>query len=332
MAMKKLWLFVIVLCFSLTMTGYASESQAVDYSQSAHWLSLPKVADKAVDVFYLYPTAWHKVDEGEPNVCKIDNPIMLKQAKIILGQQATAFETVGNIYAPYYRQGDAAYILSLPYAERDKFVGGIPAGDATAAFDYFIKHYNNGRPFILAGHSQGSMILRIILADYMAKNPDVYKRMIAAYVIGYSVTEEYLAANPHLKFARGPDDTGVIISYNTQAPVISGTNGVVLPGAIAINPITWTRGETPASAEQNLGSILLTASGEVGAKNVMNIADARVSKARGVVICSTANVKIFAPGDALFGKGVFHGWDYPFYYNNIRENAANRARIFLSRK
>jgi hypothetical protein len=70
----------------------------------------------------------------------------------------------------------------------------------------------------------------------------------------------------------------------------------------------------------------------VGAKNVMNIADARVSKARGVVICSTANVKIFAPGDALFGKGVFHGWDYPFYYNNIRENAANRARIFLSRK
>ena len=332
MATKKLLVLVIALCFIVTATGYASENQAIDYSNPAHWLSLPNAADKAVDVFYLYPTAWYKVAKEEPNICKIDNPIMLEQAKIIFAQQATAFESVGNIYAPFYRQADATYILSLPSAERDKFVAGVPAGDAIAAFDYYIHHHNSGRPFILAGHSQGSMVLRILLAEYMAKNPEIYKRMIAAYVIGYSVTEEYLAANPHLKFARGPNDTGVIISYNTQAPVINGTNGVVLPGAIAINPITWTREETPASAEQNLGSILLTPAGEVAARNVKNIADARVSKAKGVVVCSTANVAILAPGNALFAKGAFHGMDYPFYYNNIRENAANRARIFLSRK
>ncbi len=331
MLSKKMPLVVVAFCFILTMTGYASENQAIDYSKPAYWLSLPNATDKAVDVFYLYPTAWHKMDEEEPNICKIDNPVMMEQSKIIFSQQATAFESVGNIYAPFYRQADAAYILSLPFAERDKFVAGIPAEDAIAAFDYFINHHNNGRPFILAGHSQGSMILRNLLAEYMAKKPEVYKRMIAAYVIGYSVTAEYLAANPHLKFARGPDDTGVIISYNTQAPVIMGTNGVVQPGAIAINPITWTREETPASAEQNLGSILLTPSGEVAARDVRNIADARVSKVKGVVICSTANVEIFAPGNALFAKGVFHGMDYPFYYNNIKENAANRARIFLSK-
>ena len=88
----------------------------------------------------------------------------------------------------------------------------------------------------------------------MKENPKVCDRMIAAYVIGYSITPGYLAQNPHLKFAEGPDDTGVIISYNTEAPNVVGNNPVVLPGAMAINPISWTREESLAKAEENLGS------------------------------------------------------------------------------
>ena len=52
----------------------------------------------------------------------------------------------------------------------------------------------------------------------MKDHPEVYSRMIAAYVIGNPVTQASLDNNPHLKFATGPDDTGVIISYNTEAP------------------------------------------------------------------------------------------------------------------
>ena len=143
--------------------------------------------------------------------------------------QATAFETFANIYAPYYRQVDARYSLSQPLAEQDKIIGGIPYSDARAAFDYYIKNCNGNRPFILAGHSQGSNVLIYLLSDYMKENPKVYARMIAAYIIGYSVTDSYLARNPHLKFAAGPDDTGVIISYNTEGPVASMASPVVLP-------------------------------------------------------------------------------------------------------
>jgi hypothetical protein len=50
----------------------------------------------------------------------------------------------------------------------------------------------------------------------MAENPKVYDNMIAAYVIGYSVTEDDLIKYPHLKFAESAKDTGVIISYNTE--------------------------------------------------------------------------------------------------------------------
>ena len=85
----------------------------------------------------------------------------------------------------------------------------------------------------------------------MKDNPKVYERMIAAYVIGYSITPDYLAQNPHLKFAEGPGDTGVTISAMIWRTLRLTEPIRLLPGVIAINPITWTRNETPATAEQN---------------------------------------------------------------------------------
>ena len=313
------------------ITPAKETTSSIDYSQSKYWLSLPSSTEKKVDIFYIYPTAWQKVNPTDPNICEIDNASMLKGSKSAFGRQATAFEPIADIYAPYYRQADGVSTLSLPLEEQDKIIGGIPKSDVFAAFDYYIKNYNKGRPFILAGHSQGSNVMIYLLAEYMKSNPDVYKRMIAAYVIGYSVTSDYLAKNPHLKFAQGPDDTGVIVSYNTEAPGITAKNPVLLPGAIAINPITWTREETLATAQQNLGSIILGSQGEIVSDNVKNYADARVDKTRGVVVCSTVDVEKWAPGNAMLPKGVFHSFDYPFYYYNIRDNATNRTNKYLSK-
>ena len=324
---KKIILVVMALLFSLTFTAYANTEVATNYANPEHWLALPASPDKPVDVFYLYPTVFQKVNKNEPNICNIDNPVMVKYSQLALAFQASAFDPVGNIYAPYYRQADAAYTLGLPLAEQHKVVGGIPTTDASAAFDHYINNFNNGRPFILAGHSQGSNVLLYLLSDYMKKHPEVYRRMIAAYVIGYSITPEYLAKNPHLKFAKGAKDTGVIISYNTEAPQVAGKNPVVLPGAMAINPITWTRGEKTATAAQNLGSVDMDATGKM--ITLPHYADARVSKELGVVICSTVDVDKLSPGNQVFPKGVYHHYDYLFYYYNLRENAANRTDHFL---
>jgi hypothetical protein len=68
-----------------------------------------------------------------------------------------------------------------------------PAPDVTAAFEYYLRHFNSGRPFILAGHSQGSAVLKYLMSGYMKSYPDVYQRMIAAYVVGQSITPQYLA-------------------------------------------------------------------------------------------------------------------------------------------
>ncbi|AFA48571.1 DUF3089 domain-containing protein [Acetobacterium woodii] len=308
-----------------------------DYSQSEHWLNVPAEITKAADVFYLYPSAWAKVNADDPIVCDIDNPVMLSQSKLAYDRQATAFETSANIFAPYYRQDDAGSTLQMSVDEQQDIVKGIPLTDSMAAFEYYIDHYNNGRPFILASHSQGSNVMIYILQDYMKEHPDVYKRMVAAYVLGYSITDDYLAENTNLKFATGSGDTGVIISYNTQAPTIEGTDAVVLPTAHVINPISWTLDETVAPASENLGSLQLNSDGSV-VKNadgtpvqVMNFADAQVDKTKGALICSTVDVDTYAPGSAVFGRGVFHSYDFPFYYFNIRANAEERVANYLKK-
>ena len=325
--MKKL--FVVIFTFS--MLALASLAMATDYSLDSHWLRVSD-SSKSVDVFYLYPTAWSKVDPSEPNICDIDNPSMITGSASAFDRQATAFEPIANMYAPYYRQVDAAYALSLPLPELDELIAGIPTSDAVAAFDYYIKNFNHGAPFILVGHSQGANVLINLLTGYLKEHQDVYERMIAAYVIGYPVTQKNIDDNPHLKFAEGPDDTGVIISYNTQAPdVVPGVNPVLsgLVGLV-INPITWTRSETTATTAEGLGSLMPDPATFISS-SVPQYADATVDIANGVLLCSTADE------DGLdemmrhsLPRGVYHSFDIPFYYYNLRENAQTRVNKYLN--
>ena len=300
----------------------------VDYSKSSTWLNLPKTATHKIDVFYLSDTAYTQPTPSSPKIGPINAPSMISGDQAAFQRTAMAFAPVANIYAPYYRQVSVAVQASMTGAQQIKMVGGIPTTDAITAFEYYLKHYNNGRPFILAGHSQGSSVLTHLLAVYMKANPQVYKRMVAAYVIGYPVTQTYLNQSPFLKFAQGANDTGVIISYNTEASVVPEVNPVMLgqQHALVINPITWTRSEAPASAAQNLGSWLPESSTGPWVK-VMNFADAQVNTAKGVLISSSPPVAKFSPSPSL--EGVYHGFDYAFYFFNIQENAQTRVNHYF---
>lgn len=296
-----------------------------DYSKTQNWLKIPSTIDKDVDIFYFYPTAWTP-KENDGDICEINNASMLASAISAYNRQATAFETVGNIYAPYYRQ------VSILASNREEIADGIPTLDGIAAFDYYIKNYNNGRPYILAGHSQGSQVLSNLLSSYMKENPDVYERMIAAYVIGWPITAEYLTANPHLKFAEGADDTGVIISYNTQSPnVLSGENIIMSDKVgVVINPINWKRDETLATTLEGLGSFMPDMN-TLESIAVPQYADAKIDIEKGVLICSTADEDDLYPITQYFGRGIYHSFDYSFYYQNIRQNAADRTENFLDK-
>ena len=83
-----------------------------------------------VDVFYLYPTAWQKVNAKGSNICDIDNPSMLAGSAAAFARSATAFEPFAQCLRSYYRQADAAYALSLPLPEHDAPDCGASTMDA----------------------------------------------------------------------------------------------------------------------------------------------------------------------------------------------------------
>jgi hypothetical protein len=307
----------------ITAVPTSSAVTGVDYSNPERWVALPSTIDKKADVFFLIPTAWTNSDLT-PTICAIDEPSLKAKAPLSIATQASAFATVANIYAPFYRQNN------LSPVDRLQICAGIPTTDAVAAFDYYIKHYNNGRPFVLAGHSQGSNVLINLLSVYMKGHPEVLKNMVAAYVIGFPVTAGYLAENPFLEFASGSDDTGVIVSFNTQAPDVAPGTNPVLNGLVGevINPITWTRDETLAVANQNLGSYMPDPV-TLKFSKVLQYADARIDRAQGVLVCTTAEEDMLYKLAPSMGRGVYHGFDYYLYYYNLRENAAYRIDKFL---
>ena len=239
------------------------------------------------------------------------------------------FEGLANLYAPYYRQCDAHALGELSPADGLALFFSSPKDDVFAALDYYFAELNQGRPFIFASHSQGSVMLCIVLQDYFKAHPELLQRMVCAYAIGYGVTEQYLRDNPHLRFAQGEDDTGVVVSYNTEAPGNAGhVNSVVPSGSISINPLNWRLDETPASVKDNLGSLVRRADGafEVGP----GLANARVDRQRGVIICDNVAVADYANHHvATFGPESYHSYDYKFYFANLRDNVAKRTQRFL---
>lgn len=308
---------------------------APDYSREECWLNFPEIT-KDVDTFYIYSTTYVESshEKGAPDYASLDNPEMVMGAQCEYMTNASVFEDSANVFAPYYRQAGMRYAGEIreKTGNIDEAISGMPYDDISAALDYFFENCNCGRPFIIAGHSQGSGMVKYVLQHYFKDHPEYYERMVAAYVIGFSVTKDDLEAYPHLKFASGESDTGVIISWNTEGPKNVETNAhnvVVMPNAISINPLNWKLDETYAPAGENLGS--LVPNEETGEYEIADIgADAQVVIDRGVVVTNAG----FAPSEMTdyFGPDSFHEDEYNIYYNNIKDNAAKRIKAYAASK
>ena len=159
-----------------------------DYSDENNWAHLPENADKDVDTFFIYPTLYFNPNPTAPAIVPVDDSNLRAAVKFHYIQAPILFEDMTNVQRREQRT------------------------DVYAALDYFFENYNDGRPFILAGHSRGSEMIMLALCDYFKEHTEYLERMVAAYAIGFSITSDDLKINPALKFAEGADDTGVIVS------------------------------------------------------------------------------------------------------------------------
>ena len=305
----------------------------VDYSKKENWYKIPEIT-KECDTFYIYSTIYMGFNDGDPDYAALDNAEMLAGIGFEHAIKSSVFEESTNLFIPFYHQSSMKHAAEVFVKDGTIEVAltGTPYENITDALDYYFQNCNGGRPFVIAGHSQGSAILRLLLKGYFKEHPEYYKRMVAAYAIGYSVTKEDLEANPHLKYATGESDTGVIISWHAEGPKNVEANvpipGVaILKNGISINPLNWKRDETYAPASLNKGSMMIDYN--TGSTEIRDIdADAQVCLARGTVVTNAKAI----PNEMtdLAGPQSYHQDDYAIFYNNIKDNVAKRVAAYLS--
>lgn len=303
-----------------------------DYSEEYCWVAKAQTIDKAVDVFYVYPTIYFGTN---PKNMDISDLSLRDNAKGLTVAQAGVYSPYANLFAPFYRQQSGE--LAAGNDGKDGYqdpVFQVGAEDIKRAFDYYIKHLNPDRPFILAGHSQGTMALINLMRKHF-NDPDLQKRLVAAYLIGYSVTKDDLKKYPWMKLAQRENDTGVIITYNTEG-TDAGPSLVLLPGAGAINPLNWRTDSTAADRDANLGAKFFNDSTGELEEEIPNFAGAHVDIQKGVLIVTNMKTpksdKIDLVNMGRWPKGVFHRYDYAFWFNNLKANVKKRITAYQGKQ
>lgn len=291
---------------------------APDYSLDTSWSIVTKKPVKAFDVFYVHPTTYGAAELGLN--APIDNKDICGLTDATVLSQVSVFKNECNIYAPRYRQVSIE-VLGMNAEEGEPYLM-VAENDTVAAFRYYLKHYNNGRPYILASHSQGSDVSLRFLKKYrdLVSND----QLVAAYLIGWTFTDEDLK-QIDLPLALTPEQTGALITWNTVGK--GGKSPTLLPGANCVNPLTWTVTADYESASLNHGAVIELNDGTVAEIN--NFTSARINEAGGLQIPTPTIVDKL---NMRMGKEIYHRYDYAFFYNNIVENVSVRCNAWKNRK
>lgn len=305
---------------------------SLDYSDIKLWAahpwkkdfsdSIPKdlmkdyAKDSLVDVFFIHPTTYTDEVFSGWNADINDSVLNDKTDKTTILYQSSAFNEKCRVFAPRYRQAhiNAFYIDSdkaLPYFE-------LAYTDIKNAFENYLKYYNNGRPIIIASHSQGTKHAGRLLKEFFENKP-LYKKLVCAYIIGMPVPEKYFSNIPVCKEV---NQTGCFVSWRTYK---EGYIPEVIKNesfkSIVVNPLTWSVDEGYASKKMNKGAIMKNFN-----KVVPEVVDAKIE---GNVLWS-CKPDVF--GKIFFTQKNFHIGDINLFYVNIRENVRIRIDEYLKKK
>lgn len=304
-----------IACLLLALVSCEKDSSApasptIDYSDNRCWFENKQDATgKDVDLFYVVPTCiWdytdslgqtrHHMDIFNTEQRALTDP-SIQLAKSVLADSC-------NFFSPYYRQISMDSWLTLDTAlieERFK----LAYQDVADAFHYYMEHDNQGKPFILAGHSQGAKVVIELLKREMT--PDISRKLIATYAIGYTVTPEELAGYSTLRPAQDSIDTGVLIGFNsvTRPDAVS---PLFRDNVVCINPVNWRTDATPATSYQGFTV-------------------AQDTTIHTLIVTGIDEEQYFIPSvAALLPKGNLHVQEFNLYNEDLRKNVLQRIRAF----
>lgn len=309
---------------------FKSQNNIPDYSKLDFWAahpwkkdlsdSVPKPLqetyqhDSLADVFFLHPTTLTDNNDERWNADIDDASLNSKTDYSTILYQASVFNESCRVFAPRYRQ---AHIRSF-YIRSDSSEKAFETAyaDVKAAFEFYLANYNNGRPIIIASHSQGTKHAGRLLQEFF-ENKHLQKQLVCAYIIGMPVPVNYFTV---LKPCTDSLSTGCFVSWRTFK------SGSAEPDFIAeekfksvvINPLTWTNQPGFVSSALNKGGVL---------KNFNKIVPRVVSTEihNNILWSSKPNI----PGKIFYVQKNYHIGDINLFYMNIRENVSARISAYL---
>ncbi|MEI6815981.1 MAG: DUF3089 domain-containing protein [Bacteroidota bacterium] len=299
-----------------------------DYSNENNWAALPNKKDKAhmvpansglkecedtawVDVFFVHPTTYYSRHSWNADVN--DERLNAFTDKTTIMHQASVFNGSCKIYAPRYRQATL-------YSFMDKKDNGIKAlelayGDVKEAFDYYLKHYNHGRPFIIASHSQGSRHATRLLHDFIENDTALFHRMIAAYIIGFKIKQTDLTV---IEPCHSATETNCLITWNT---ILKGKDSEFFRSFACTNPLSWTTDTAYVGHERNMGGI----------PSSFDHVDKHVCDAQVVNGLLAINRPNFDGYPRVYGNS-YHLMEYNLFYLNMRQNIRDRIAAYFRQR
>ncbi|MGB2245977.1 MAG: DUF3089 domain-containing protein [Flavobacteriaceae bacterium] len=330
--MKKNFLFLIAfMLLNSCKTAYktaAFEDTPVptspNYADQRYWAVLPseypeelieitgKAQPKNTDVFFVYPTLL--TDKKDPvwNADVHRNEIREKVITTAVKYQASAFVKAGNLYVPFYRQSHYK-IYVPPHDQKEELSRNIAYTDIRAAFQYYLAHYNQGRPIIIASHSQGSIMCGMLLKEFFDDKP-LQKQLVAAYIPGVKIQDKVFKS---LRKMENRYATGGYVSWNTfKKNNYPPTYEQWYKGATTTNPITWDT-STNTDFSSHLG--VLNSDGKIYPSAL------KIELVDGLVWSSVPKIpkRFFLS----FVKN-YHFADINLFWKDIEQNAIERAQAW----
>jgi hypothetical protein len=305
-----------------------------DYSDPAVWAALPFRKDSAdvvpdsifrdrqeearVDVFFLYPTTYtgRRGDRGW-NGDVFDANLNVRTDRTAIRHQASVFNGSCKVYAPRYRQAHLQCFLTRRHKEDGTRALALAYQDVRTAFQYYLEHYNNGRPLIIAAHSQGSLHASHLIREFYEDQHQM-PPLIAAYLVGMPVEKDFFGG---LSPCSAPDEIRCFCSWRTVHRKYRPNRLYPVGDKYTVtNPMRWDSRQEVAPKSSHLGAVFR--------KFYKGIYPGLVEAWVENGLLRVTRPKI--PGVPILPTRNYHVADYNLFYANIRQNVADRIAAYFS--
>lgn len=305
---------------------------APDYTADEAWAALPHTTEGAdfipgglqgaenssdVAVFFIHPTTyyskqgWNAPIDDEESRARIDD--------LVMPGQASAFSLCCDVYAPRYRQATLWSYWVIEGSGKDAL--DFAYADVERAFDAFLERIGP-RPFILAAHSQGGHHLETLLKKRISET-ELQSRLVAAYPVGIAIDPIAFAGKaPDIPVCSAATQTGCYVTWNSRGP--KSKIWADMPGALCVNPLSWTIDGVKTPASQNPGSLAITDP----VRFDPGVTSAQCTDDR--LLVGDFQTDLFEGLKMSWGRDNFHVLDYGLFYASIRQNAKTRVEAYTS--